>query len=137
MQPDEFQKRLNNKVRSFSAELMNNTKWREVLQILSEEHATISYSTVWVDEFSNWESLDRIDLKREYVADGCLLGGPRLYRELKELHIAKNEKLRNPVTGAQEISNHKSQRILNRIYDIGKLPIVEKDDFYSICGYLD
>ncbi|SIP96222.1 hypothetical protein SAMN05421647_101597 [Marinobacterium stanieri] len=135
MGPDEYRVKLDDKVRNFSVSLMNNTKWHEVLYLIAQTNVEIRFSTVWEERFSRPQEVKSPIFHEEYLGDGCLVGGPIFYKEIRELRIARFQQLRDSRTGAMYKDESCSQHLLNSLEKLGQLPLTIGDDEIILCAY--
>ena len=135
MNYEEFSKKLDIKVKSFDCWFMNNTKWREVFRLIAETGVEIKITTVWGDNASALQKIVSPELHEDYVGDGCIIGGPLFYKEIRELRVSRFEKLRDPNTGEFLKDDSKSEILIHSLEKLGRLPISKDNDEIILVAY--
>lgn len=119
----------------YSTELMNNTKWREILSLVGRMGETFEVAYVWEERFQLALPPMEEQLKEKYIADPGIAGGPAEYSEIYSIRIPRKIWTQNPRTGEKLQSIEKSDRFLAEAAKLGLLPLEIKDDFIYVYGY--
>lgn len=120
---------------NYSAALMNNTKWREVLSLIGR--LGIKFEVAYVGRESFQAALPPSEslLKNTYIADPGVAGGPAEYAEIYSIRILKTSLKQSPKTGERIPSTEASDLFLAAAARLGALPLEEKDGFIYVHGY--
>ncbi len=120
---------------TYSAALMNDTKWREVLSLLSRLDISFEVAYVWDERFRTPFTVMEMSLRDSHVADPGLGGGPTEYRDIFSIRIPRTLPLRNPRTGEVQQTIENSDRFLAEAAKLGRLPLREEGGFIYLDGY--
>ena len=130
--------RIDKKCKRYTIALMNNTKWKKVLNELVLFGLPFQISCIDEERWGPKNLPDILytseDLANDHIRD-VLIGGPVYYKQIFAIRIFRSETLINPKTGRRYQSTEKSDIFLKKINEIGKLPIELDDEFIYIIGY--
>ncbi len=120
----------------FSAKLMNDTKWREVLTLVGQ--LSIGFEVAYIGgkgfQFGAISSLEL--LGAHGIADPGIAGGPATYQDIFAIRLFRYAKKLNPITGSVSPDESLSQEFLSLAKTLGQLPIEVHSDFIYVNGYL-
>ena len=119
----------------YSAAFMNNTKWRELLGLISRVGIQFEVAYVGRERFQTAYAPAESMLKNTYIADPGLAGGPVEYSEIYSIRIPKTSLIQNPKTGEKLPNTELSDLFLAEASQLGVLPLEEKDGFIYVHGY--
>ena len=131
-------RRLNNRSRQKCA-LLNNTKWREILSILSPPDTEINRVLVAhtndCGRFVDGILPHKEDIAEDYIKDPGLWGsgGPIYYDEIYEIRIPFQDK--DDYYCKDNFTKEEGRRVFGKLQELGELPIEINDDCIIIKGY--
>ena len=120
---------------TYSAALMNNTKWREVLRLVGRLGIEFEVAYIWQERFQPALPPSEDQLKESYISDPGLAGGPAEYGEIFSIRIPREVLSRNTRTGEVLQSTEKSSLFLAEAAKLGLLPLEVGKDFIYVHGY--
>ncbi|WP_154668254.1 hypothetical protein [Pseudoduganella violaceinigra] len=120
----------------FSAKLMNDTKWREVLTLVARLSIQFEFSYVGAKTFQIG-SISSLELLGEHgIADPGIGGsGPAAYKDILAIRVFRFAKKRNPLTGSVSADEALSEEFLRLTGSLGQLPIEVQSEFIYVHGY--
>lgn len=123
------------RAKRYTVHLMNNTKWREVFDIMIDSGVPLEAMLIGHDQ-PVWQkvSLTKEQLLEEHIADPGI-GGPCLYMEILAVRFPIVEELVNEQTGRTFTSNHQSADLQEQLFGLGQLPLFEIDGYCEIRAY--
>lgn len=131
-------RRLNNRGRQKCA-LLNNTKWREILNVLCPPNTEINKVLVSYTydcrRFVYGCLPDKEDIADDHIRDPGLWssGGPVYYDEIHEIIIPFQDKNDHSFKG--NFSKEEARRLFGMLERLGELPIELNDNCLTIKGY--
>lgn len=117
------------------APLMNDTKWREVLELTLL--LRIPYEVVFTSGsgYRPGHSVPQ-SLQAHKVGDpGLSGGGPHSYREILGLRVPRFSRTRDPRSGVLGNDESQSVRYLEGLASLGKIPVEMTEEYIYIHGY--
>jgi hypothetical protein len=120
---------------TYSAALMSNTKWREVLSLIGRLGVEFEVAYIWEERFQLALPPSEEQLKEYYIADPGIAGGPAEYREIYSIRIPKVVLSLKTQTGEKLQSTEKSDLFITEAAQLGLLPLDVKDDYIYVYGY--
>lgn len=120
---------------TYSACLMNDTKWREVLLIAMRMRVQFEVAYVEREEFQMGAPVAAELLGEHTIADPGIAGGPAEYRDIYAIRFNRYVEVRNPRTGARTQDEGLSASFLAEINSLGALPIEILSDYIYVRGY--
>ena len=133
-QMNDYERRINKLIATYSSSLMNNTKWREVLDLVGRHGIAIKFSFIGNEEFLSDVFFPEGGVQGDHTKD-CCVHGPFYLKEIFAIKCAKYETKRNPDSGAKYLDDTTYQAFFSDISALGKLPLTEIDDHLIIHGY--
>ena len=133
-QMNDYEFRVNKLISTYSSSLMNNTKWREVLDLVGKHGIAIKFSFIGNEEFLSNVFFPEDGVQGDHTKD-CCVHGPFYLKEIFAIKCAKYETKRNPISGAKYLDDTTYQAFLLDINRLGKLPLTVQDDHLIIYGY--
>ena len=130
----EIRKRIDKAISNYSVCLMNNTKWREVLQIIGDLHISVQFAFVRDEEFKMQIKIPKEGCKEKSTTD-CIIHGPILYKEIYAIKCPKYEVKRDLSTGRTYNDDFMFNKLISRLKGAGKIPVEVKEDCIIIKGY--
>ena len=131
----EILRRIDKSISEYSAALMNNTKWREVLNILGETSMPVQFAFVREEEFSSHQIKFPIGGCNETHTKDCTMHGPFSFKEIYAIKCPVVGLRANGKTGAKYKCTERSDRFLDKVKAIGIVPIEIREEFIHIKGY--
>ncbi len=113
--------------------LLNNTKWREILTVLAENEVGFVVKLIDQPIEKCLEYIDCFEIEENRLADGAI-GVPTEYSKIQLIQIPKNPKSSH-IEYIQGRSTPDISSVINRIVQLGKIPLEEYDTYYEIQGY--
>ena len=121
----------------FSAYLMNDTKWREVLLTVAQLRVPFEVA-IKQEKFQIGMLFPPERLATHTIADpGLTGGGPLLYRDIYAIRVPRWIKTRDAKTGILFEDESPGTRFLAHIRALGQLPIEVLDEYIYVWGYGD
>ncbi|QTR52211.1 hypothetical protein [Thiothrix unzii] len=119
----------------YSASLMNNTKWREVLLLTSHFYPTFEVAYTEREKFQSARSPEPKMLKTTYIDDPGIAGGPAEYKDIYAVRFPIFHNIRNPITGVTTKNKSIYEEFILALKSLGSIPITEIDEYIYIFGY--
>ncbi len=113
---------------------MNNTKWREVLDVVGKLHMPVQFAFVGEEKFMNTCFFPEDGCTKVATKD-CCLHGPFYLREIYAIRCPINEIKQDSETGSKYKGQRRSQCFLSELKKIGQLPLEKNDEYIIIRGY--
>jgi hypothetical protein len=126
--PKNWEDQLDQKIQQhYSTSLMNNTKWREVWEIIC--HLGLRIQFAYADSVEwNGNNSEKLwgPLPLDYVQERGIrdpgIGGPFLYKQILWLRVPK-------------VRLNDAAAFQNEVKKLGKIPISENEKYIEILGY--
>ena len=119
----------------FSAYLMNDTKWREVLLTVAQLRVPFEVA-IKQEKFQIGMLFPPERLASHAIADpGLTGGGPLLYRDIYAIRVPRWIKTRHAKTGILFEDESPGTSFLAHIRALGQLPIEVLDEHVYVWGY--
>ena len=130
----EILRRIENTIASYPAAQMSNTKWRRVLETVGEIDIPVQFAFVREEEFKSTVHFPKDGCNQTSTKD-CCAHGPFYYKEIFAIRCPVYEMKTNLKTGAKYQCTERSDRFLENLNSIGKLPTELDESFIYIKGY--
>ena len=131
---NKVQRRIDKAIGSYECALMNNTKWREVLDILDEENMPIHFAFVGDEKFGMAVQFPKGGCKGNHTLD-CCAHGPFYLREIYAIKCPKFQNKMRPESGEKYRCEVRFRTVIERLINLGKLPITVSEEGFKIYGY--
>jgi len=119
-----------------TARLMNDTKWREVLELTLALRIRYEVAFTWDNRYRQGYLVPETSLKTRSVGDpGISGGGPHPYSEILGIRVFRFSRTRDPKTGIPSNDESLSLRYLERLASLGKVPVEVADEYVYVRGY--
>ncbi len=134
MTPEEFHIKLEKRLRTYSVSLMNNTKWRELFCRIAATGLWFKVSTIWNVESSILQKITQAHFEKEFIGDGCLVGGPLFYKEIFQLRVLRYQP-ESKINEKVEYDDARWQSFLASLDELGEIPLTIHRSEAVIQGY--
>lgn len=131
---NEVQRRKERAIENYECALMNNTKWREVLDILGAAKMPVQFSFVREEGYG----IDVVFPEGGCVGDhtlDCCVHGPFYLRDIYAIKCPKYQRKLDSKTGVKYHCEKRFNTVLNKLDGLGELPISVNEDGFEIYGY--
>ena len=130
----EIRKRIDKEISNYGVCLMNNTKWREVLQIIGDLHISVQFAFVRDEEFKMQIKIPKEGCKEKSTTD-CTIHGPILYKDIYAIKCPQYEVKHDLSTGRAYNDDYMFNSLISKLKEVGRLPIEAKEGCIIIKGY--
>lgn len=128
--------RIHRSIRRYPATLMNNTKWREVLDVIGQHNIPVQFSFVREDDHFKSKVKFPVGGCAENHTLDCTAHGPFYFKEIFAMRCERyNEVTIDLKTGKRSQNDDVYQRVIQDLMKLGQLPIEYHDDSFTIYGY--
>lgn len=131
---NEIQRRINRAIEGYSCAYMNNTKWREVLDLLGSLRMPIQFAFVRDENFMIQTIFPEGGCDDDHTLD-CTTHGPFNLKEIYAIKCPKYQDKMNPQTGVKYRCEKRFKTVVEGIRSLGEIPIELNDNNFVIYGY--
>jgi hypothetical protein len=130
----EIQRRINNAIERYSCALMNDTKWREVLDLIGKHEVSVQFSFVREEKFKSVIKFPEGGYEGDHTTD-CTVHGPFLLKEIFAIRCPRLEEKRELKTGRRYMDDSRYLDLMASLRSLGQLPLTEDKEGVTINGY--
>lgn len=130
----EIQRRIDKAIANYKCELMNNTKWREVLDLIGKHAMPVQFSFVRDEQFKSLTRFPEGGTEGDHTKD-CTVHGPFFLREIYAIRCPRYEEKRDPESGRKYNDQNRYIEFVESLQGLGQLPISEEKTGIVIYGY--
>ena len=131
---NEVQRRIDRAIEGYACTLMNNTKWREVLDLLGYQRMPVQFAFVRDEEFMTQTIFPEEGCDGDHTVD-CTAHGPFYLKEIYAIKCPKYQDKMDSKTGVKYQCEKRFETVLEGIKSLGKIPVELNDDNFVIYGY--
>lgn len=113
---------------------LNNSKWREILTLLSRHEMPIEIAFLGDEQFRQAIIFPESALMLDQVKDASI-HGPFLLKDIFAIRFARFELKRKPETGQHFKDDSRYQKCVEAIHKLGQIMSKEEDYGMTIFGY--
>lgn len=131
---NEVPRRIEKAIASYACALMNDTKWREVLELVAQHDTPVQFSFVREEKFKATIKFPEGGVENDHTKD-CTIHGPFFLKEIYAIRFPKFEEKRNPQSGSKFKDQTRYKNLIKALSKLGQLPITECEEWVTISGY--
>ena len=131
---NENQRRINRTLAGYTCSLMNDTKWREVLDLVGRYNQQVQFAFVRDETFLSLTAFPEGGTKGDCSTD-CTAHGPFFLREIYALHCPLPDEKKDPKTGRKYRDETDYRRFIAALKALGQLPLAEDETGVTLYAY--
>ncbi len=121
-------------IANYKTALLNNTKWREILDLVGELGIPVQFAFVPEERFLSQTYFPKGGCQNDHTID-CTFHGPFYLKNIFAIRCPRIEIRRDPKTGRRSEDETKSKELVARLELLGKLPIEIQADYIVLTAY--
>lgn len=130
----EYQRRLEKKISSYSGAFMSNAKWKKVLDVLGAVRIPVQFAFVFDERFRP-QTLFPVDgYEKDYTKD-CTFHGPFNFREIYAIKCPRYEMQIDSKTGAKHQDETRFNLFIEKLTSTGKFDLEYCDEGVILYAY--